>query len=753
MVDRNAQGGAGGILEGIRIIDMTTGIAGPVATMLLAEVGADVIKMEPASPGRDRNEPGFRTWNRSKRGVALDLDSEAGRAHLEQLLGAADIFVHELGPTAAKAAGLDDASLAARYPDLIASSVLSWPANHPDADRPVDETLAMARLGIFDEQLPWLRGGPTFLRFPIGSWGAVYTAASGLVARLVSRGRTGLAGPAHTSLVQGAMVPMGMHWSRSVTPSPALAAGFPKEGRGSQITIYECGDGGWIHVMGNPMQVPRIAEFVTHYVDEGPIPFASTHPHIEWNNPATALVANFRTEPRQRWLDEMWANDVPVQPCLPFGEIFDDEQARVNEYIVDFDDPVEGRISIGGQPLTVNPPQTIKGPAPAHGASTTEVLAEWVGRTPAPSGTGVHTRYPLEGVKVLDLGNYLAGPYAPQMLADLGADVIKLEAAIGDPMRGGGWPFAGCQRGKRGLALDLKSPDSRPALEAAIKWADIIHHNLRMPAARRLGLDYEAVRKVNPDVVFCHTSSYGPVGPRADWPGYDQLFQAQCGWEMAGAGEGNPPAWLRFGFMDHQCAMSSTVATLLALYHRDRTGQGQAVAGSLLGAGSLTASETFKRADGTLVPRPILDTMQTGVSEGRRIIELDDGWIAVAADDPEQVAALGRVTLQGRKVDDALADLGRAGVPAEQVRLEQRYPFFDDAANRAAKLVAEYQHAEWGNLEQPGALWYFGNQDVQLHLAPPALGEHTIEALRAFGLDQAAIDTLIDDGIAVQYQP
>jgi crotonobetainyl-CoA:carnitine CoA-transferase CaiB-like acyl-CoA transferase len=315
-----------------------------------------------------------RTWNRSKRSVALDLTTDEGKAQLEQLLASADVVVHELGPTSAEAAGLDDAALAARHPQLIASSVLAWPANHPDADRPVDETLAMARLGIFDEQLPWLRGGPTFLRFPLGSWGAVYTEASGLVARLISRGRTGLAGPAHTSLVQGAMVPMGMHWSRSETPSPALAAGFPKEGRGSQATIYECGDGGWIHVMGNPMNVPRIAEFVTSYVDEGPIPFASTHPQIEWTNPATALVAAFRTEPRQVWLDEMWANDVPVQPCLAFGEIFDDEQARINGYMVEFDDPVEGRIVIGGKPLTVTPPQTIRGPAPVHGAHTAEVL-------------------------------------------------------------------------------------------------------------------------------------------------------------------------------------------------------------------------------------------------------------------------------------------------------------------------------------------------------------------------------------------
>ena len=284
--------------------------------------------------------------------------------------------------------------------------------------------------------------------------------------------------------------------------------------------------------MGNPLQVPRIAEFVASYVDEGPIPFASTQPADRMDEPGDRARRQLPGRPQHVWLEELWANDVPAQPCLPFGDVFDDEQARINEYVVDFDDPVEGRITIGGKPLTVTPPQTHQGTGPGprrpHGRGAARVDGAGRRTRGVPARP---TRFPLEGVKVLDLGNYLAGPYAPQMLADLGADVVKLEAVTGDPMRPGGWPFAGCQRGKRGLALDLKSPDSRPALEAAIKWADIVHHNLRMPAARRLGLDYESVRKINPDVVFCHTSSYGPTGPRADWPGYDQLFQAQCGWE------------------------------------------------------------------------------------------------------------------------------------------------------------------------------------------------------------------------------
>jgi crotonobetainyl-CoA:carnitine CoA-transferase CaiB-like acyl-CoA transferase len=366
-------------------------------------------------------------------------------------------------------------------------------------------------------------------------------------------------------------------------------------------------------------------------------------------------------------------------------------------------------------------------------------------------------------VKVLDFGSYLAGPYAPMVLADLGADVIKVEATTGDGMRFGDWAFAGCQRGKRNVSLDLKSPEARPALEALIKWADVVHHNIRMPAARRLGLDADAVMAINPKAVFCHTSSYGPEGARADWPGYDQLFQAQCGWEAVGAGEGNPPMWHRFGFMDHQCALSSVVATLLALRRRDATGEGQRAAGSLLGAGTLTTSETFRRPDGTLAPFPLLDREQLGVSPGRRIISTDGGWIAVAADQPDQLKALCQVAgvddatkvpaaLADRPIDALVAELRAAGVPVEVAKERNRDGFLDDPANRAARLVAEYPHPVWGTIQQTGALWYFGDMDVVLDRAPTVLGQHTVEILSEIGWDRPAIDALIASGAAVQYQ-
>ena len=748
-----------GILDGIRVVDMADGIAGSVAALLLAEAGADVVKLQPPSPAPGFNEHGARTWDRSKRSVVADVSTPEGVDTLHRLLDGADVLIHELGPSRASGLGIDDASLARRHPNVIAASVLAWPANHPDADRPVDELLAMARLGVCDEQRAMRRDGPVLVRFPLGSWGAVYLATIGILARLWSRERTSQVGPAHTSLVQGALVPMGMHWSRAERPSDPLRIGMPKETGGSQATLFECADGVWLHLMKCPDESPLMQKMFAEMGAEGVAQAnaASAAPAFGYPN-SGANAAAFRSLPSAEWLADLWANDIAVQPARPFGEVFSDEQARANGYVVDLDDSEWGRITVAGVPVTTSPPSRIKWPAPARGVHTEEVLTSWDAR-PAPPSRGTPARWPLEGVKVLDLGNYLAGPYGPQILADLGADVIKIESTSGDAMRPTGWAFAGCQRGKRGVALDLKAAGARGALEALVKWADVVHHNVRLPAARRLGIDYESLKAVNPDIVYCHTSSYGPEGPRADWPGYDQLFQAQCGWEWLGAGEGNPPMWHRFGFMDHQCALSSVVSTLLALYRREQTGEGQAVAGSLLGAGVLTASETYLRPDGTLAPFASLNAEQTRIEAGYEIAPVEGGWIALAARTPGQLAGLCRVAgvadpadaapaLAGRPLKSVLADLEAAGVPVEEVRLAQKNPFFDDPGNQAAGLVASYDSAEFGRFEQPGAMWYFGDLDVRIELAPPALGEHTVEVLTEMGLDGDSIDRLLASGAA-----
>lgn len=742
------------ILDGIRILDLSQGIAGPVATMLLAESGADVVKVEP--PGGDfcRGLPGFATWNRSKRGVVLDLKEADGRAKLDGLLAGADVLVHTFRPQDAARYGLDDASLAARFPALIVSSVPGWPIDHPDRDRPAYDALVLARAGHMDEQ-QGSREGPIFIRIPLASWGAAHLAASGIMARLISRGRTGKAGPAHTSLLQGSLIPMTMHWATAERPTGGFVRGLPK---GARPTLFECADGVWIHLMHGPEPCPlwqsTAAGLTPQEIAENDVESAFRGPRFP--SLFGAYIAGFKKHPSTAWLPELWANDVPAEPAVPLGKVFFDEQANLNGYVTEWEDHQFGRIRGPGNPLATTPPARIKGSAPKLGADTAQVLSEkWA--APTLSGSGRSLRSPLEGVKVLDFGNFLAGPLAPMLMADLGADVVKLEALTGDQMRGTERVFSGCQRGKRGVAADLRRPDSREVVEALAKWADVVHHNIRMPAAARLGIDYESIRAMNPNVVYCHTSSYGPIGPRKDWPGYDQLFQASSGWEYEGAGEGNPPMWHRFGMMDHQCALASLVATLLGLYHRDRTGKGQFVAASLLGTSILTISETHVRGDGTLAPYPRLDARQTGLDAGYRIYQLADGWICVAAFGDAALGALQRVAgassvpaieaaLALRRCDEALAALEQAGVPCEPVRLAQLEPFLASPANVASGLSVSYEHAEWGQMSQIGALWNFGDLACSFPRSSPVIGEDTREVLLEAGLSEHRVAELAAAG-------
>jgi crotonobetainyl-CoA:carnitine CoA-transferase CaiB-like acyl-CoA transferase len=202
---------------------------------------------------------------------------------------------------------------------------------------------------------------------------------------------------------------------------------------------------------------------------------------------------------------------------------------------------------------------------------------------------------PLNGVIVLDLGQYLAGPYGAMMLGDLGAEVIKVEPVRGDAMRMGGMPFLGCQRGKLDLAVDVKAPEGLEVVLRLAELADVVHHNMTKGTAARLGVAYEDLKARNPGLVHCNTYAYGAEGPLSDFGGLDPLYQATCGieYEAGPVAEGNPPLYLRFGMTDTANAMMSAVGVLAALYHQRRTGEGQDLWTSLLNGAAVFASDVF----------------------------------------------------------------------------------------------------------------------------------------------------------------
>lgn len=738
------------ILEGIRVISLCSGIAGSAAGMHLCEAGAEVVMIEPPANRAREKQALFAVLNRGKRSVILCLENAADRQQLNSLLASADVLLHDFTPAVAQAHGLADAQLTADFPRLVISAISGWPHRHALANSIPRETLILARLGLLDEQ-PAHRPGPVFVRMPFANWLASWLCVVGVMARLLARDRDGCGGIAHTSLAQAALVPMTMHWNRAQTPTPAFAKGLDKH---IPIPLHQCADGRWLHVHYSPDKSPWMAAALSEFGETEVARLNALWPssHVAPNFGANkAIIA---TRSAQEWVEHFWQHDVAAQIAAPFGDIYFDEQARLNGYVVEVDDVQLGKTLQPGPAWQVQPPARVGGSAPLAGegnaglSGADAVIPSQLPRSsPAPLP-------PLHGLKVLDLGAYLAGPFACMLLADLGAEVIKIEAPKGDAMRRLERIFCGTQRGKLGVALQLGDRQTEPAVEALARWADVVHHNMRLPAARKLKVDYESLKALNPQLVYCHVSAYGPTGPRTDWPGFDQLMQASCGWEVEQGGEGQAPMWLRFGVGDFFAGLSSLYALLLGLYERNRSGVGQMVSSSLLGATMLSMSEAVVLEDGSLTPIDHLDAQQTGLSDAHRLYRCSDSWLVVAALQPDEVQRFERL------VDDqpetwfadqtrqaALASLVAAQVPAQAVLEAQMDAFLDSPEHAEAGLHAHYSHAVYGDLQQIGAFWDFGNLPLSLQRPPPALGQHTRQVLEGLGFTGSELERLASVGL------
>ena len=189
---------------------------------------------------------------------------------------------------------------------------------------------------------------------------------------------------------------------------------------------------------------------------------------------------------------------------------------------------------------------------------------------------------PLSGVKVLDLSAYIAGPYGCVLLADQGAEVIKIEPPAGDNLRN--YPstleaesraFLGVNRSKLGIVLDLKNPEDKERLMTLVKNADVLVHNFRPSVPSRLGIDYEQLIKINPRLIYCAVTGFGEIGPLKDKAGYDQVLQSMTGMCSMQAKENGPPEILYGSVVDFYAAALISTAVGSALYEREKSGKGQ----------------------------------------------------------------------------------------------------------------------------------------------------------------------------------
>ena len=394
----------------------------------------------------------------------------------------------------------------------------AYPVGHPDAERFGTELLVQARSGAMDEQ-EGLRPGPIAIRMPFASWGAAYLLAGGIGVQLFVRERHDVAEPIHTSLLQGSLVPAALYWQRAELPPEWMRAHtLPKRDAPPHLSIFRCADGRWLQVIGAFTKSPPMVAFLKEI---GRVDLAGVRclpgNQFEW-----AAVFAHRT--LDEWTRELWAVDVPCMPVLDLGEVLATEQARLNGYAVEVNDPVFGATLQAGHPIEADPSAVVRCGAPEVGAFAS-LPSAW--RQPRPTavtseaatGTADPTR-PLSGVRVVDFGAYVAGPLGAQCLADFGAEVIKVEPIGGEKGRTLN-QFTACQRGKRSLAIDLRHPLVAPVRERLLQWADIVTHNMRSSAAAKLGVDESAIRAANPRAIIALSSGYGERGKWAPLPAFD----------------------------------------------------------------------------------------------------------------------------------------------------------------------------------------------------------------------------------------
>lgn len=760
--------------SGFRVIDFCQGIAGPMATMLLADFGAEVIKVEPPGGDRAKGHPGYWCWNRNKRVVTLDLHQFEGLTAARELLATADAAVFDWTPGELERSGLDTVSVRGTDPALVHAWFPPYSPLGRWSQLPPDEGLLEAVSGVAWLQMSY-EDRPTYLVTPQVHYGQAMLGAGAIASALYAKLRTGRGQE---------LIVSGLHGVAAVESGGTIRAGemFRLGGRGSRggvpnYRLYECADGKWFFLgtltpqfflkaleatdMLHLMALEGVEGEFTNLLKPG-----INQQVIE------ALEARFKEKPRQEWLDILHAAGVPRGPVGTIDEWFASETVRANGMRVELEHEQLGKVVMPGVPvkLSATPGGVRHLPQPAR-AEEIGPHARVQGGNAAPLPGG-----PLAGVRVLDLGAFIAGTYAPTILANWGADVIKVEPLEGDPFRTYGLGFVGYNRGKRSLAIDLKRPEGREAFFELVKVSDVVLDNYRLGVRERLGIDYAALRAVNPRIISCSVTGYGPEGPLAQDPGFDPLVQARSGL-MALQGGDDEPVFYQIPVNDTASAMMAAFGVVAALAAREVTGEGQEVTTCLANQSILTLSGEVTWYEGRPAnPKGGLDLL--GLSALNRYYRCADGWLLIAAAKPEQFhgvcAALGHPEWAGgwlaeqalrepvasplaERIAGALAGMPRAealdrlltrGVPAAPALSAEE--LFEDPWLHASGYFEDFDHPELGPIRGPRLLGWFPEMPNGYPRRSPLVGEHSAEVLRECGFAEERIAALLAAGVVRQ---
>jgi crotonobetainyl-CoA:carnitine CoA-transferase CaiB-like acyl-CoA transferase len=618
-----------GVLDGVRVFDLTLAAVGPWSAKLLGELGADVIHVEGPKPELAHHIPPdiagtgvlYLTANTNKRSIVLDLKSDADRQRALALLRTCDVFVQNMRPGAVEKLGLGYDEVVLQRPDIIYVSASAYGRVGPMATEAGVDPLLQSFCGWSSITGPAGSDGEMFRHYAHLDLTTSSMIVEAVLAALLVRGRTGQGQHVELQMLAAALSlqsnRLAEHFATGVAARPlgsASATTAPHE-------AFRCADGRWLAVgVERDDQWARLWRAIGADdlgADRGLDRNAGRLARRE--ELSTAIAARLATKPAAWWAICLTRARVPHSRLFDFDELRHHPQVIANGHLVELDTDRYGAIAMEGPPWrfagTPERPPRPGGPAGQH---TDEVFSSLLEPVPVraaepgaadragPAGSaGAATAAPLAGTLVVELAEGVAGPFACARLADLGAAVVKIERIDGDPARdhgpalpgaSGAAPaltatFAALNRGKRSIAVDLAQPDGRALVRRLLERADVVVEGLPPGEAAGHGLAYDDAAAANPGLVYVAVSGWGEHGPLAGQPAAELAVQAMAEYLSSLGRIGEPPVRLGTDVAGMNTGIFACQAALAGLLVRQgvgptdgRPGGGQRVAVSMLGS-------------------------------------------------------------------------------------------------------------------------------------------------------------------------
>jgi crotonobetainyl-CoA:carnitine CoA-transferase CaiB-like acyl-CoA transferase len=711
------------VLDGIRVVVTGSATAVDMASLLLSDNGAEVIRVEPPGGDARRRLPAWRLWNRGAHSIVLDAAVTADRIAIDALVDTADVLLEVQGGAAGLGWSFSYDVLAARNPGLVHCTVTAFGRSGELSGLPPYDGVVEARSGAnVDLGTTLERGAPAYRARPNPSYATANIVVQSVAAALLVRSRDGRGQHVDTSLYQGLLA---YDYSSALRRQdelgeldPPLPAAARRAGPFLPYLVCRCQDGQWMQITNNTARLFR------HWMDVIGLGYIWDDPRFKGAPSAIPDLAD-KVELAHLILDRMAARTFDEWLAIFLREgltgdhfqttqqAMDHPQVIHNGSVVAVQDPEVGpTLQLGPTIGFSDSPAVTPAAAPALDADRAAVLGtRRADGTPRASSAGAGGaggaagRGPLAGMLVLDFATWLAGPFGTSLLADMGARVIKIESPAGDDARHGLGGRARTFQGKESLAIDLKSEEGRAAVRRLLARADAVMHNMRGDAAARLGVDYQTAKELNPDVVYLYAGSYGSTGPGAGRAAFHPMMGALSGGALRQLGRGNEPpaadvpldAEARYAYSlrmlraneaspDITGALGVATALSLGLLHRERTGRGQYIETTMLASNLLLCSEDAIRYAGQPA-LPELDSELRGTGALNRLYRTADGWLFLCTPTEPEWQQLGT----------ALGHTEWAGDPRYQTA-ETRRRFNDQLVAEVATALESRSAAEWEGL-------------------------------------------------------